>query len=163
MSPKELHSHVMKIYHDDAMHVGHLGEDRTFGKIRQRLYLPKMRVIIEDCCKSRGVCQFRGSRKSVTHAPLSTTLSEFPFQRIAITFVGDYFSKWIEAHPVPDIETKTIADVLINNLICRFGCPYYIHSDQGSYFESKLFKEICDIFNIKNIRTTPYYPQSDGL
>ncbi|KII73289.1 Transposon Tf2-8 polyprotein [Thelohanellus kitauei] len=176
---KDLVSRIMKTYHDDSMHGGHLGADRTFEKIRQRFYWPKMRVAIDDWCKSCEVCQFRGSRKNVSHAPLSSTLSEFPFQRIAIDCVGplprtkqgnafivvlgDYFSKWTEAYPVPDIETKTIADVLINNFICRFGCPEYIHSDQGSNFESKLFKEICNAFNIKKTRTTPYYPQSDGL
>ncbi|KII64359.1 hypothetical protein RF11_15133 [Thelohanellus kitauei] len=35
--PKELYDRVMKIYHYDAMHGGHLGADKTLKKIRQIL------------------------------------------------------------------------------------------------------------------------------
>ena len=36
--------------------------------------------------------------------------------------VGDYFSKWKEAYPVPNHTAMTVADKLITELICRFGC-----------------------------------------
>ena len=47
-------------------------------------------------------------------------------------------------------------------MFCRFSPPEQIHSDQGRQFESDLLKEICDIFQIKKARTTPYHPQCDG-
>ena len=38
-----------------------------------------------------------------------------------------------------------------------------IHSDQGAEFQSTLMKEICRLLEIKQTRTSPYHPQSDGL
>ena len=38
-----------------------------------------------------------------------------------------------------------------------------IHTDQGSNFESLLFKEMCKVLNAEKTRTTAYRPQSDGL
>ena len=38
-----------------------------------------------------------------------------------------------------------------------------LHTDQGRNFESDVFKEITNILGIKETRTTPYHPQSDGM
>ena len=40
---------------------------------------------------------------------------------------------------------------------------WQVHTDQGTQFESVLFKEICKILGMDKTRTTPYHPQSDGL
>ncbi|CAC5424757.1 Retrovirus-related Pol polyprotein from transposon 297,Retrovirus-related Pol polyprotein from transposon 17.6 [Mytilus coruscus] len=37
------------------------------------------------------------------------------------------------------------------------------HLDQGSNFESHVFKEMCNILGIHKTRTTPFRPQSDGM
>lgn len=77
--------------------------------------------------------------------------------------VSDYFARWAEGYPMPDMETKTIIDNFANNFVCRFGVPRQIHTDQGRQFESALFKELCTRLCIDKTRTTPYRPQSDGL
>lgn len=77
--------------------------------------------------------------------------------------VGDYFTKWMEAIPVPNQEAKTVADALIVHFISKFGLPGSLHSDQGRNFESKLFADVCKILGISKTRTTPYRPQSDGM
>jgi transposase InsO family protein len=48
-------------------------------------------------------------------------------------------------------------------IVSIFGVPLQIHSDQGSNFESKVFKEMCIILGIHKTRTTPSRPQSDGM
>ena len=77
--------------------------------------------------------------------------------------IGDYFTKWTEAIPLENLEAKTVARVLIDNFICRFGVPLFLHTDQGASFESQLFQEICQILGIKKTRTTKARPQSDGM
>ena len=57
----------------------------------------------------------------------------------------------------------TVAKVLVENVLCRFGIPQVIHSDQGRQFESNLFQEMCKLLGIHKTRTTPYHPQSDGM
>ena len=63
---------------------------------------------------------------------------------------------------MPNMEAVTVAKILVNEVIARFGIPNQIHSDQGKQFESKLFKELCQLLQIDK-RTTPYHPQSDGM
>jgi hypothetical protein len=48
--------------------------------------------------------------------------------------VGDYFSKWMEAIPIPDAEAKTVVDKFVERIVSIFGVPLQIHSDQGSNF-----------------------------
>ena len=90
-------------------------------------------------------------------------LPETPRGNRYILVVGDYFTKWTEAYPLPDMEALSIAKVLVNEFICRFGVPDSIHTDQGKNFEAKVIQEICHLLGVTKTRTTPYHPQSDGL
>lgn len=82
-----------------------------------------------------------------------------------ILMIGDYFTKRTECHAMPNMETNTVASILTEQVVSRFGLPYIIHSDQGRQFESRLFSEIrvCQLLQISKIRTTPYHPKSDGM
>ena len=53
-----------------------------------------------------------------------------------IIVIADYFSKWTEAFPIKDKCADTVADVLVDKIILRFGMPLVIHSDQGQEFEN---------------------------
>ena len=59
-------------------------------------------------------------------------------------------------------EASSVAQVLTKEFFSRFGVPTFLHSDQGTQFESQLFQEICRLLGIKKTRTTPFHPQSDG-
>ena len=48
-----------------------------------------------------------------------------------ILVIADYFSKWTEAFPMKNKCADTVADLLVDNIILRFGMPLVIHSDQG--------------------------------
>ena len=61
------------------------------------------------------------------------------------------------------MEAKTVAKLLVEEVIVRFGTSYVIHTDQGIQFESILFQEMCRLLQIQKTRTTPYHPQSDGM
>ena len=61
-----------------------------------------------------------------------------------ILVIADYFSKWTEAFPIKDKCADTVADVLVDKIILRFGMPLVIHSDQGREFENGLMKSLCN-------------------
>jgi hypothetical protein len=80
-----------------------------------------------------------------------------------ILLICDYFTKWVEAFPIPNQEARTIADRFVKEFVCRYGVPRRIFTDQGANFQSDLFKEVCNMLDIDKDRTTPYHPQSDGF
>ena len=51
-----------------------------------------------------------------------------------ILVVGDYFTKWVEAYPLPDATAETVAGKMVEEYFCRFGIPTELHSDQGRNF-----------------------------
>ena len=80
-----------------------------------------------------------------------------------IVVIEDYFTKWVEAFGVPDMEAETVARILMEGIIARFGLPKQIHSDQGNQFESKLFLSLCKLLGIDKTCTTAYHSQSNGF
>lgn len=84
-------------------------------------------------------------------------------QETYILVVGDYFTRWMEAYPIPNQEATTVAKKLTDEFFFRFSPPEQLHSDQGRQFESQLIAEICKLLGIKKTHTTAYHPQSDGL
>ena len=75
----------------------------------------------------------------------------------------DRFTRWPEAIPIPDINTKTVAKAFLEGWISRFGVPLSLTSDRGSQFESHLWDKIMTLLGIRRQRTTSYHPQANGL
>ena len=48
------------------------------------------------------------------------------------------------------------------NIITRFGIPREIIADNRTQFDSKLIKNFCAKYKIKNYYSTPSFPQSNG-
>ncbi|CAC5403294.1 unnamed protein product [Mytilus coruscus] len=80
-----------------------------------------------------------------------------------ILIVSEYFTRWIETYPIPQIQAPTICRVFIAEFVSLYGIPRQIYTDCGAQFTSQLFKEICDAFHIAKTYTTAFYPKSDGL
>ena len=47
-----------------------------------------------------------------------------------------YFTKWKESFPMPNMEVATVARVIVEEGVARFGVPSSLHSDQGRQYES---------------------------
>ncbi|XP_063889733.1 uncharacterized protein LOC135116311 [Scylla paramamosain] len=75
----------------------------------------------------------------------------------------DYFTKWPEAHVLPNHEAMTVAGVLVEQYFTRFGMLGELHSDQGLEFESAVFQECCQLLGLRKTRTTPLWSQSDSM
>ena len=75
----------------------------------------------------------------------------------------DFFSRWMETCPLSDKTAISVANAFFSNIVCRFGMPSVIHSDQGREFENKVLHELCILGGSHKTKTTPYHPESDGL
>lgn len=169
---------ILQKCHDDKTS-GHLGVRKTLEKIRQRFYWPGLQTDVRTYVKGCDFCSRKKRPMPTKRAPMGLFQVSYPMERIAtdilgelpetqkgnkyILVVSDYFSKWTESFPMPNMEAVTVAKLIVEEVITRFGVPSYIHSDQGRQYESKLFQEVCRVLNIKKTRTTPYHPQSDGM
>ena len=67
----------------------------------------------------------------------------------SIMVVADYFTKWVEAFPLPDQTAGTVARTLVEQVVTRFGAPLEIHTDQGQEFEAALFRGVCQLLGIR--------------
>ena len=56
-----------------------------------------------------------------------------------------------------------LSDAFFQLIVCRFGMPSVIHSDQGREFENNLMQELCLLCGVYKSRTTSYHPANDGL
>ena len=64
---------------------------------------------------------------------------------------------------VRDYTAQTVADVLIEQFVSRYGLFRGLYSDQGREFESQLMAESFRLFHVKKTQTVPYNTKSDGL
>ena len=80
----------------------------------------------------------------------------------AVVFT-DYLTKWPEVFATKDQTALTIAELFVEEIVCRHGVPGQLLSDRGAAFLSRLLKEICNLLGVKKINTTAYHPQTNGL
>ncbi|XP_059290310.1 uncharacterized protein LOC132043875 [Lycium ferocissimum] len=74
----------------------------------------------------------------------------------------NYFTKWVETASYASVTKKVVANFVRNNIICRFGIPELIITDNGANLNSHLMKEICAQFQITHRNSTAYRPQMNG-
>ncbi len=178
MLPRSLRQTVLEQLHDSPTG-GHLGFDKTFSRIQKRFAWYKSKEDVELYLKTCTTCAKFARPTKTPRATMGTVRSGAPMERIACDIMGplqetenhnryilvveDYFTKFVEAYPLPSQEASVIADTIVNQWISHYGAPYEIHTDCGSNFESNLFKEVCKLLGIEKTRTTPYHAQSDGM
>ena len=61
----------------------------------------------------------------------------------------DNFTRYVEAFPVPDITSETIARVYATQIVTRHGTGSKFITDQGRNLMSAYFNEICKILGIQ--------------
>lgn len=74
--------------------------------------------------------------------------------RYMITMINRCTS-WPEVCPVADISADTVARVVYNGWISRFGCMDIFATDQGRQFESALFRSLIGFLGVTRIRSSP--------
>ena len=93
--------------------------------------------------------------------PLPLSVSGSPVHP-ACMVVTDLFTKRAEALPLRSTESTTLATVLVDEIVCRYGVPTNIHSDQGANFTSAVIQHLCSLLGIGHTQTTTYHPQGTG-
>lgn len=172
--PKELREKVFVTFHN----ISHPGVRATRQRISNLYFWPHMNKDLNSWAHSCLECQKQKVQRHTKTPVQSIPIPPGRFKHIHMDIVGplppskgyryvltlvDRFSRWPEAFPMADMNTITIAGVLVSQYIARFGVPEMITTDQGTQFESKLFRDLAQLLGMERIRTTPYHPQSNGM
>ena len=80
-----------------------------------------------------------------------------------ILTVMDRFTRWPEAIPLKDIDTKSVARAYTLNWVARFGVPEVMVSDRGTQFVSELWTAMSELLGTQLNQTTAYHPQANGF
>jgi hypothetical protein len=79
-----------------------------------------------------------------------------------ILVVVDHYSKWCEAKVVVDHGAKTATKFLEDDVICRYGIPKFVLTNNGGEWGVE-FDVMCKDYDIQHQHTTPQWPQCNGI
>ncbi|GKD96378.1 reverse transcriptase domain-containing protein [Tanacetum coccineum] len=75
----------------------------------------------------------------------------------------DYFTKWIKAKPVATITGNQIKKFVWDNIVCRFGLPREIISDNVKQIRDDPFKDWCEKLCINQHFASVKHPRTNRL
>ena len=175
--PESLRDKVIAECHGDGA-CGHGGIRKTTMIIRQRYYFRNVRKWVAAYIRKCVPCQRAKTRILELSTPLSPMISYTPFMAVAIDLyqpgsvtlegfryvltVVDLCTRWCAFFPVKTKFPAEIIAVFLRYWVHTHALPQYILSDRGKEFMG-VASTVCKVLGVKQIRTTPYHPRTNGL
>ncbi|KAK3698954.1 hypothetical protein QZH41_003112 [Actinostola sp. cb2023] len=176
--PESYRPEILRISHTLPL-AGHLGREKTISRIGAHFYWPRLSFDVRKYCATCPECQLVARKMTALRAPLKPVpIVAEPFRKIAIDIVGelprtktgykyiltmvDYATRYPEAFPLRNTNSKVIADNLVT-FISRVGIPDEIVSDQAANLLSKLMTQLFEQLGISRIKTSVYHSEANGL
>ncbi|CAK9834649.1 Retrovirus-related Pol polyprotein from transposon 17.6 [Anthophora retusa] len=176
--PKDLHPEII-IENHVAAYGGHKGISKTYRRIREKYYWPTLKQDVQRYVNTCASCQTKKLTRVKTRLPM--TLTDTPgraFDKVSLDIMGplpptpsgfqyiltmqDLLTKYSLAAPLRSTSAIDTADAFVKSLICRFGAPKAILTDQGANFTSSLMRTVARKFRVAQFKTTAFHPQSNG-
>ena len=179
--PKSKVKDILLAYHNSSINGAHMGKDRTYYKIRDRYYWPRMYQEIAQHIKACPNCSMnKVSRRKPDGHLNPVNPPQGVWENLSMDFMGpitpqsstgnkyilvitDLFSKFVVAKATRDNTALSAAKVLVEDVILKYGTPNQLLTDNGSHFTSELFNGITSLCGICHLYTTPYNPKANGV
>ena len=124
-------------------------------------------------------CQIYADNVNAPPSSLNVLAAPWPFSMWGMDVIGpiepkasnghrfilvaiDYFTKWVEAASYASVTKNVVVKFVKRELICRYGLPEKIITDNGTNLNNKLMRELCDDFKIQHHNSSPYRPKMNG-
>ncbi|GJZ06096.1 reverse transcriptase domain-containing protein [Tanacetum coccineum] len=120
------------------------------GVLYRKSYLVPLMRDARELIRACDDCQAHASIPRLPKADMISVTSAWPFMKWGMDIVGpllegpgrvkylivaiDYFTKWMEAKPLATITGKQVVNFTYDNIVCRFGIPATIITDNGTRF-----------------------------
>ncbi|KAI5312965.1 hypothetical protein L3X38_042139 [Prunus dulcis] len=177
LTPEEGH-YVLREIHEGICG-NHSGARSLAHKaIRQGYFWPSLHTDAQAFTQKCNKCQRFANIPQLPAEPLTSMVSSWPFAQWGLDLIGpmpegkgqvkyavvavDYFTKWAEAEALATITAARIESFVWQSIVCRFGIPNSIVTDNGRQFDNAKFKQFCSNLKIRLCFASPAHPQSNG-
>jgi hypothetical protein len=175
--PEELRSKVLAECHDSAIG-GHFGVDKTWNRVRQLYYFPRMKQVIRNYISKCSMCLahkpvlakpagLMGAQRKCSK-PWEVISADLmgPFPRSSSGFkyllvVTDLFSKYVYVQPLRVATAKNVIDFIEKRIIMVHGAPRLMLFDNGTQFKCGSMNSLCDQYKTTVLYNLYYHPQSN--
>ena len=146
--------------------------------VRVGYYWPTIQADAKAYVKVCDQCQRFSNISRQSSEYLTPMMALWPFAQWGLDILGpfpvgtrqmkflvvgiDYFTKWVEAEPLASITQQNVKNFVWKSIVCRFGVPRVLVSNNGRQFDNTLFKDFCEHFGIQNHYSSPAHPQANG-
>ncbi|RDX93694.1 Pro-Pol polyprotein, partial [Mucuna pruriens] len=164
---------IMEEVHGGAFGIHANGHALARKILRARYFWSKME---SDCCQhvKRCIkCQMYVDNIDTTPSALHNLTSLWPFSMWGLDMIGlvepkasnihrfilvaiDYFTKWVEAASYANVTKSVVIKFIKSDIICRYGLPACIITNNGTNLNNKMMAELCEQFRIKHHNSTLY-------
>uniref|UniRef100_A0ABD2WL33 RNA-directed DNA polymerase n=2 Tax=Trichogramma kaykai TaxID=54128 RepID=A0ABD2WL33_9HYME len=172
--PREQRVVVLRECHDEPT-AGHLGREKTYERIAESYFWPRMYTDVADYVRKCQICQqikveqraqrglmgYRAIRKP-WHTVAADIAGPFPKSYNGMEYMlifEDLFSKWVECIPIRQANGKTILKFFKERIVLRYGPPRTLQTDNGTEFRNELIDDYLHTMNIAHYFNPAYYPQ----
>uniref|UniRef100_A0A2N9HAM0 Uncharacterized protein n=1 Tax=Fagus sylvatica TaxID=28930 RepID=A0A2N9HAM0_FAGSY len=177
LAPDEA-NYVMREIHEGVCgdHSGARALQRKI--VRAGYYWPSMKADAYQFVQRCDKCQRFANHLHSPPAVLVPMTAPWPFAQWGLDIMGplpigrrqlkflvvaiDYFTKWVEAEPLATITERNIQNFVWKAVICRFGIPRVLVSDNGKQFDNPRFRQFSQELGIHNHYSSPGHPQANG-
>jgi len=165
--PAKFRDEAMASCHDAPLSGAHLGEKKSMNKLADRFWWPRMRAEFMFWISSCPECMVRKPTSAPNMGKLQSIPVFEPFELIGIDITGpfplsdngnryivvftDHFTKWAEASAVPNHDAMTIANLIVTNIILRFGAPKMLVSDRDQSLCLHLCEKCSSVWELTNV------------
>lgn len=173
--PAELKVDFLELIHADA--AGHLKYSKCVGHVQRRAWWFTWRSDLKlfiHCCDK---CAAYHQGKTPKQGNLRPMIVGAPAERWVVDLCGPFvssqgyvyvftaicpFSKYVILAPMRNKEASTVAKLVMEHIILKWGLMTEVLSDQGPEFQAELSLELYRLLGVKKIRSTAYRPQTQG-
>ena len=179
---RSLINELMSIYHD-CPQAGHWGMMKTLELLQRKFKWTGMRADVDEYVRTCPTCQGLAARRHKPYGSLeplpqpSRPWTEISMDWITglppsikygreynsiLTIVDRYTKMAIFLCVTDTMDAAEMAELLYNELECRFGPPSGIVSDRDSRITSQFWADLCHYTVVKRKLSTAFHPQTDG-
>ena len=167
MVPFKFQPELLGLLHDDS----HLGVDKCVQREKGCVYWPNItegiKSMVQHCEKCLMNCRQNQKEPDILiEIPIVTwkviASDLFVFNGKTFILVVDLFSRFPVIRRLAG-ESSSVVLEAIKDILCDFGLPETIITDNGSCYKSQEFLDFCARFEIEHITGSAYNHQANAI